>query len=172
VSALFPQALWNRVFGALAGVWGAATLVSPLIGGLFAEAGFWRGAFWLFALQGLVFIAAAWRLVRPKAAPETEAAPGGPAPLLQVLILALAVGGVGSAALAWLAFVKFVLGEAIGGRPLLLIGVVCVLAAIQLVTTGVLAEILLRMGGEGGRRASYVLDPRYQDQPAGWQAPC
>jgi hypothetical protein len=48
----------------------------------------------------------------------------------------------------WLAFVKFVLGEAIGGRPLLLIGVVCVLAAIQLVTTGVLREILLRMGGE------------------------
>jgi hypothetical protein len=87
-------------------------------------------------------------------------------------LLGLAVGGFGSAALAWLAFVKFVLGEAIGGRPLLLIGVVCVLAAIQLVTTGVLAEILLRMGGEGGRRASYVLDPRYEDQPAGWQAPC
>ena len=87
-------------------------------------------------------------------------------------LLGLGVGALGSAALAWLAFVKFVLGEDIGGRPLLLIGVVCVLAAIQLITTGVLAEILLRMGGEGNRRASYAVDPRYQDQPAGWQAPC
>jgi MFS family permease len=99
VSALFPHALWNRVFGALAGVWGAATLVSPLIGGLFAEAGFWRGAFWLFALQGVVFVAAGWRLVRPDALPEDQAAPGGPPPLLQVLVLTLAVGGIGAAGL-------------------------------------------------------------------------
>jgi glycosyltransferase involved in cell wall biosynthesis len=87
-------------------------------------------------------------------------------------LLGLTVGALGAAALAWLAFVKFALGESIGGRPLLLIGVVCVLAAIQLVTTGVLAEILLRMGGGENRRAGYVLDPRYEDQPAGWQAPC
>jgi len=87
-------------------------------------------------------------------------------------LLGLAIGGLGAAALAWLAFVKFVLGEAIGGRPLLLIGVVCVLAAIQLVTTGVLAEILLRMGGDQGRRTTYALDPRFVDAPAGWQRPC
>jgi glycosyltransferase involved in cell wall biosynthesis len=86
-------------------------------------------------------------------------------------LLGLAIGGAGAAALAWLAFVKFVLGESIGGRPLLLIGVVCVLAAIQLVTTGVLAEILLRMGGEQGRRSTYALDPRFVDEPAGWQLP-
>jgi len=87
-------------------------------------------------------------------------------------LLGLSIGGLGSVALAWLAFVKFVLGEPIGGRPLLLIGVVCVLAAIQLITTGVLAEILLRMGGGEGRRTTYVLDPRFVDAPAGWQRPC
>jgi len=88
-------------------------------------------------------------------------------------LLGLSIGALGGAALTWLAFVKFVLGEAIGGRPLLLIGVVCVLAAIQLMTTGVLAEILLRMGSNGeGRRPSYALDPRYVDQPTGWQPPC
>ena len=87
-------------------------------------------------------------------------------------LLGLGIGTLGGAALAWLAFVKFVLGEAIGGRPLLLIGVVCVLAAIQLLTTGVLAEMLLRMGGEPGRRATYALDPRFVDAPAGWQRPC
>ncbi len=63
VSALFPQRLWSRVFSALAGVWGAATVLSPLVGGLFAQAGFWRGAFWLFAAQGLIFIAAAGVLI-------------------------------------------------------------------------------------------------------------
>ena len=87
-------------------------------------------------------------------------------------LLGLGIGGLGAAALAWLAFVKFVLGESIGGRPLLLIGVVCVLAAIQLVTTGVLAEILLRMGGENNRRASYAIEPRFVDAARGWHPPC
>jgi hypothetical protein len=86
-------------------------------------------------------------------------------------LLGLAIGGLGSAALAWLAFVKFVLGESIGGRPMLLIGVVCVLAAIQLVTTGVLAEILLRMGGAEGRRSTYALDPRFTEASADWHRP-
>jgi glycosyltransferase involved in cell wall biosynthesis len=83
-------------------------------------------------------------------------------------LLGIVIGGLGGAALAWLAFVKFALGESIGGRPLLLIGVVCVLAAIQLVTTGVLAEILLRMGGGEGRRTTYALDPRFTEATAGW----
>ena len=43
---------------------GAATLVSPLIGGLLAEAGFWRGAFWLFAIQGAAFVVAGLVLVK------------------------------------------------------------------------------------------------------------
>lgn len=97
VSALFPQNLWTRVFGALSGVWGAATLFSPLIGGLFAEAGFWRGAFWLFAVQGLGFIAAAWALVQdnPSAGEASEGAP----PYRQVLVLAIAVAAIGAAGL-------------------------------------------------------------------------
>ena len=51
ITALFPESLWPRVYGAVAGVWGAATLLGPLCGGLFAESGYWRGAFWLFAAQ-------------------------------------------------------------------------------------------------------------------------
>jgi MFS family permease len=114
VSALFPEALWPRVFSALAGVWGAATLVSPLIGGLFAEAGFWRGAFWLFAAQGLGFIAAAWALVRTDPAPAERA--DGPPPYVQVLALTLAVIGIGAAGLwrgAWAAGVSAALGLAL-----------------------------------------------------------
>ncbi len=58
IGMVFPERLWARMFGATAGVWGIASLLGPLIGGLFAAAGHWRGAFWMFAGQGLVFAAA------------------------------------------------------------------------------------------------------------------
>src|SRR5580704_2265856 len=73
VSSLFPQALWPRVLSGLAAVWGVATLFSPLIGGLFAQAGFWRGAFWFFAVQGLGFVAAISLLVPAGQKADAEA---------------------------------------------------------------------------------------------------
>lgn len=63
IEAVFPERLWSRLFAAAAGAWGIASLVGPLIGGLFSEGGNWRGAFWMFAAQGVVFAAAsAWLL--------------------------------------------------------------------------------------------------------------
>ncbi|HEX3536153.1 MAG TPA: MFS transporter [Stellaceae bacterium] len=41
----FPERLWPRVFGLLAGVWSVTVLIGPLIGGVFASYGHWRGAF-------------------------------------------------------------------------------------------------------------------------------
>jgi MFS family permease len=41
----FPEALWPRVFGLLAGVWSVTVLIGPLIGGVFASYGHWRSAF-------------------------------------------------------------------------------------------------------------------------------
>jgi MFS family permease len=95
-TSLFPEALWSRVLSGLAGVWGAATLFGPLIGGIFAQAGFWRGAFWIFAAQGLGFIAATAVLV-PKGAGGGD----GQArlPLGQILVLATSVGAIGAAGL-------------------------------------------------------------------------
>ena len=45
VRNVFPEPLWPRVFGALAGVWSVTVLAGPLIGGVFASYGHWRGAF-------------------------------------------------------------------------------------------------------------------------------
>jgi MFS family permease len=99
VTRLFEQRLWSLVLSAVAGVWGAATLISPLIGGLFAQAGFWQGAFWLFAAQGLGFVAAALALVRPGAEPG-EAAPVravlGSLGALSAAIFAIAGAGLAS----------------------------------------------------------------------------
>ncbi|HLI65607.1 MAG TPA: MFS transporter [Caulobacteraceae bacterium] len=95
-TSLFPEALWSRVLSGLAGVWGVATLVSPLIGGVFAEIHFWRGAFWTFAAQGLAFIVATAFLV-PRGAARGEAS--GRPPVLQVAVLALSVAAIGAAGL-------------------------------------------------------------------------
>jgi MFS family permease len=59
----FPEALWSRMFSATAGVWGVASILGPFIGGAFAAARFWRGAFWMFAAQGLLFAVACVLLV-------------------------------------------------------------------------------------------------------------
>ncbi len=53
VRVSFPAALWAKVFAAIAGVWGVATVLGPLVGGLFAS--HWRLAFWAFAAQAAVF---------------------------------------------------------------------------------------------------------------------
>jgi len=98
VTRLFPQALWSRVLSALAGVWGVASLISPLVGGLFAQAGFWRGAFWLFAAQGLLFVAAAAVLVPPPNADE-EPAPSGPVSITALATLTAAILAIGAAGL-------------------------------------------------------------------------
>jgi MFS family permease len=65
ITALFPEHLWPRVYGAVAGVWGAATLLGPMLGGLFAAAGFWRGAFWMFVVQAIIFVAPCWSCCPP-----------------------------------------------------------------------------------------------------------
>ena len=87
ISAMFPESLWPRVYGAVAGVWGAATLLGPLCGGLFAQAGFWRGAFWFFVVQAVIFVGAV--LVMVPAAPK--ASDGGRIPGRQLALLTLGV---------------------------------------------------------------------------------
>jgi hypothetical protein len=67
--------------------------------------------------------------------------------------------GLGSLILAYLAFDKLVLGHDIGGRPLLLLGVLLALIGVQLVATGVLGELLTRVYHEPQGRPQYVLRP-------------
>lgn len=93
IAALFPSALQPRLFAAISAVWGAVTLLGPLVGGVFAQAGLWRWAFWGFGAQAVVFIAATLALL-PSVREKSEI---GPPPLRQ---LALLVAGVVCTALA------------------------------------------------------------------------
>lgn len=69
--------------------------------------------------------------------------------------LGLTLGSAGSLILLWLAFEKLALGHSIGGRPLLLLGVLLVLIGVQLVATGVLGELLTRIYHEPQGRRQY-----------------
>lgn len=59
--------------------------------------------------------------------------------------IGMGLGAIGSLILAYLAVLKFALGADIGGRPLLLVGIVLVIFAMQFITTGVLAEMISRI---------------------------
>ncbi len=55
-STLFPKKLWVRIIAIISLVWGISSFCGPLIGSYFVLIENWRGAFLVFAAQGLVAI--------------------------------------------------------------------------------------------------------------------
>lgn len=66
-------------------------------------------------------------------------------------------GAVGIVSLTYLFYVKFLLGENIGTRPLLFIALLCIIMSVQFLTTGVLSELVARTYFESSHQRSYVL---------------
>ena len=90
IALLFPERHLARVFASVSGVWGVATLIGPLIGGIFAVGGHWREVFWFFAVQSLAFSVAAPFLLK-----GSDEGAGGPGiPWMQLAVLGLGVGAV------------------------------------------------------------------------------
>jgi MFS family permease len=98
VEAWFETASWNRLFGFVAVVWGAGSLLGPLIGGVFSGTHRWRWAFWSFAAQALIVWVLAQRWL-PSAKLERERArwPVLPLILLSGATLIIAESGALSA---------------------------------------------------------------------------
>lgn len=59
--------------------------------------------------------------------------------------IGLTLGGIGGVMMGWLAIAKFVMGQDIGDRPMLMVAILLLLASVQLITTGVVAEMLSRI---------------------------
>lgn len=83
-------------------------------------------------------------------------------------VMGLGTGLVGSLILFWLTIEKFILGEDIGGRPLLLVGVVLMIAALQFLTTGILAEMLARTYFEAAGRNAYTIRETDEQAERAW----
>jgi len=91
IREVFPSHLWSRMLATISVAWGVAALTGPLIGGLLAERGLWRLAFWAMIPFVAIVVALAWRLLpaRPRALQE-HGAPLGRLSLLCAAVLALA----------------------------------------------------------------------------------
>jgi len=72
-------------------------------------------------------------------------------------LIGLAMGFPGGVILAYLAAVKLFAGEAIGNRPLLLLGILLVFTGVQLLTLGLLAELQARTYHESQNKPTYVI---------------
>jgi hypothetical protein len=63
----------------------------------------------------------------------------------------LAIGGAGFAILVYMSYLRLVLDETIGTRPLLFLGIVLLLTGVQLLSAGLVGELIIRR--TRGRRA-------------------
>jgi len=99
IQLVFSQRLWPRAVALVSGMWGVATLCGPAVGGLFAQAGHWRWAFWFLlpvaAAQALLVLvqlrpSAGVTHVRPAVMPSVPAVQIG---LLALSVLVIAASG-------------------------------------------------------------------------------
>jgi len=66
----------------------------------------------------------------------------------------------GLGVLAYLTYIKLVLDEAIGGRPLLLLGALLFLTGVVLVCFGLIGELLVRIWHESQEKPIYAIEER------------
>ncbi len=87
---LFPKAMLPKLVALTSAVWSMSAFCGPLVGGLFANHGMWRGAFWAFALQAVLFVALVAVTVTHGRRDGGPGAAGG----VPVVRLALLAGGI------------------------------------------------------------------------------
>ena len=78
-------------------------------------------------------------------------------PLQMFGVLGIGMGTLGVVVLAYLAGVKYLGHEAIGNRPLLMLGILLVFTGVQLVTSGLLAELIARTYHESQDKPIFVI---------------
>ena len=80
--------------------------------------------------------------------------------------IGLIFGAIGSLGMLYLGFDKFILGNDIGGRPMLVVSILMIVMSVQMLTTGIIAELLSRTFFESsGKDAFNILT---QDESSDW----
>ncbi len=85
--------------------------------------------------------------------------------------IGLAFGIAGGLMMAHLLLVKFGFGEDIGHRPLLFVAILLLVASIQFLTTGLLAEMLSRTLFASAERTHHCISWESDPQTAAWRSP-
>ena len=88
IRLVFDEALWPRAMALVSGMWGVATLVGPAVGGIYAQLGVWRAAFWSLIPVALLFAVLAVIVLPKRSTDEIERSP---LPLAQLVLLTSAV---------------------------------------------------------------------------------
>lgn len=84
VSGLFNAGQRTRILAMYQGTWMVAQLFGPLVGGAFAEIGWWRGSFWAMVPIILCFTAIAWFKLPDRLENETARDKAGGFPLVRL----------------------------------------------------------------------------------------
>ncbi|EKT63197.1 MULTISPECIES: MFS transporter [Providencia] len=102
IRIVFTPNLWSRAMGVISGMWGIATLCGPAIGGIFAQGGHWRWAFWaLLPVAVLLAIIVINQLPRKKnQQPQSNKIPVLAISLLVISVLAISIGSLSESLLS------------------------------------------------------------------------
>jgi MFS family permease len=95
VRRTLPESMWPRAIALLSGMWSVSVLMGPLVGGIFARLGDWRGAFISVALIAALLTVGAFVVLRSAVAEHKRAAPG--MPVARVGLICLAIAGTSAA---------------------------------------------------------------------------
>jgi MFS family permease len=92
IREVFEPGLWPRAMGLVSAMWGIATLSGPALGGVFAQRGHWRDAFWALLPVVLMLAVVVLRWL-PSGARSTQAfrLPGARLALLTLSALAISL---------------------------------------------------------------------------------
>jgi predicted MFS family arabinose efflux permease len=93
-----PEPVWPRAIALVSGMWSVSVLMGPLVGGLFARWGDWRGAFVLVAAIAAFLVVGALVVLRP-AAQNRKQSPSR-VPAARVALICLAIGSTSVASTA------------------------------------------------------------------------
>lgn len=97
IRVVFDSHLWPRAMALVSGMWGVATLGGPAIGGVFAQNGHWRLAFWVMLPAALLLALIVATQFRGKEAKDTAT---GRLPIASITLLVLSVLAISIASLS------------------------------------------------------------------------
>jgi MFS family permease len=95
VRRTFPEGVWSRTIALMSTSWSMSVLIGPLVGGLFARFGSWRGAFVATAVSALVLALGAFFTLPASASVRPTQVPRVPA--LRVALICVAIAAMSSA---------------------------------------------------------------------------